>query len=461
MKKIIVKPVLIVILILTALSAEARGDSFHPSSEWMAGVARVLITPEQPMWAAGYAARDHKTDTVLHDLWVKALAIEDAEGSRAVLISADVLGFPKELSDRIRDRLGKEYKLSRAQIILSGTHTHSGPVLVDALYDIYPLNEQDIPIIELYSRKLENQIVALVGEALSSLEPVRIYAQNGVTRFQVNRRNNDADAVTLSAQTELKGPGDHAVPVIKVVDQQGDLLAVTFGYACHPTVLDQYEWSGDYPGFSMIELEKLYPGTTALFFSGAGADQNPLPRRSTGLAKQYGKELAAAVERVLEEDMRELSPVLAVSYSEIELPLNPPPSIEELHEYAERPEAYVRKWAEKMIDKTEKGESFITSYPYPLQVWYLGDQMLVNMAGEVVVEYAIKLKEIFGQDIFVFAYSNYEVAYIPSVTIIEEGGYEGLISQMVYGLPATWKTEIQAMIIEEVVELAGLEKNPN
>lgn len=453
MKEIIVKPVLIIILILIAFSAEARGDSTYKSSTWKAGVARMVITPEQPMWAAGYAARDHQTDSILHDLWVKALAIEDAEGSKALLISADVLGFPKELSDQIRDRLENEYKLSRARIILSGTHTHSGPVLEDALYDIYPLDEQDIPIIEQYSGKLENQIVALAGEALSSMEPVQIYAQNGVTRFQVNRRNNDAS--TLHAQSELKGPSDHAVPVIKVVDQQGDLMAVTFGYACHPTVLDQYEWSGDYPGFSMIELEELYPGTTAMFLMGTGADQNPLPRRSIGLAKQYGKELAAAVERVLEEDMRELSPKLAVSYSEIELPLNPPPSIDELHEYAERPEAYVRKWAEKMIAKTEKEESFIDSYPYPLQVWHLGDQMLVNMGGEVVVEYTIKLKEIFGQDIFVFAYSNDEVAYIPSVTILKEGGYEGLISQMVYGLPATWKADIESMIIEEIVRLAG------
>ena len=453
MKSTIVKPALSVLFILIVLSANAQLDSTHIRSEWKAGVARVLITPEQPMWAAGYAARDHQIDSILHDLWVKALAIEDGEGSKALMISADLLGFPKALSDGIRDRLEKEYELSRAQIILSGTHTHSGPVLEDALYDIYPLDAQDIPIIEQYSGKLADQIVALAGEALSSMEPVQIYAQNGVTRFQVNRRNNDAS--TLDAQSELKGPSDHAVPVIKVVDQEGNIMAVTFGYACHPTVLDQYEWSGDYPGFSMIELERLYPGTTALFFSGAGADQNPLPRRSIGLAKQYGKELAAAVERVLEEDMRELSPTLAVGYSEIELPLNPPPSLNELHEYAEAPEDYVRRWAEKMIDKMEQEESFINSYPYPLQVWHMGDQMLVNMGGEVVVEYAIKLKQIFGQDIFVFAYSNDEVAYIPSVTIIEEGGYEGLISQMVYGLPGTWKVDIESMIIQEIVRLAG------
>ncbi len=111
-----------------------------------------------------------------------------------------------------------------------------------------------------------------------------------------------------------------------------------------------------------------------------------------------------------------------------------------------------------MIDKMEKNEPFISSYPYPLQVWHMGDQMLVSMGGEVVVEYANSLKQIFGQDIFVIGYSNDVMAYIPSVTIIEEGGYEGMVSQMVYGLPNTWKPDIESMIIKEIVRLAGKNK---
>ena len=444
-----------IFFVLTLFSADALCDSKHLASTWRAGVARMVITPDQSMWMAGYAARDHQSEGTLHDLWAKALAIEDADGKQAILITTDLLGFPKALSDQIRDQIETEFKLSRAQIILSSTHTHSGPVLRDALYDIYPLDQQQISAIEQYSSKLADQIVALAGKALRSMEPVQIYAQNGVTRFQVNRRNNDAS--TLNTLTELKGPSDHAVPVFKVVDKLGKLMAVTFGYACHPTVLDGYSWSGDYPGFAQIELEKSYPGATALFFMGAGADQNPLPRLTVGLARQYGKELAAAVERVLEEEMLELSPQLSVSYSEIQLPLNPPPSKDELLEITQDSVAYAsyqKRWAENMIGKMEKNETFISSYPYPLQVWYMGDQMLVNMGGEVVVEYTNSLKEIFGQDMFVIGYSNDVMGYIPSVTIIEEGGYEGLVSQQVYGLPNTWKPEIESMIIQEIVRLA-------
>ena len=441
-----------IFFILLLFSADAICDTNQKPSKWKAGVARIVITPEHSMWMAGYAARDHQSEGTLHDLWAKALAIEDADGKQAVLITTDLLGFPKALSDQIRNRLETEFKLSRAQIILNSSHTHSGPVLKDALTGIYPLDQHQLNTIEQYSNKLADQIVALVGKAFRSMEPADIYAQNGVTRFQVNRRNNHES--TLSTQTELKGPNDHAVPVIKVVDKHGDLMAVAFGYACHSTVLNGYEWSGDYPGFAQIELEKSHRGTTALFFQGAGADQNPLPRRSVGLARQYGKELAAAVERVLEEDMRKLSPNLSTSYSEIDLPLNPPPSKDELIEISQRSSAYQKKWAENIIDKIENDESIISSYPYPLQVWHIGDQIVVNMGGEVVVEYTNKLKQIFGQDIFVIGYSNDVMAYIPSTTILEEGGYEDLISQMVYGLPGTWNHDIESMIIQEIVRLS-------
>ena len=439
-------------LILTFFSADAFEDINRSTAGWKAGVARVVITPEHSMWLAGYAVRNRPAEGTLHDLWAKALAIEDAEGERAVLITTDLLGLPKNISDHIRDRLEEKFELSRDQIILNSSHTHSGPVLKNALTDNYPLDPYQLKTIGYYSDKLASRIVAIVGEAFQSMEPVHIYAQNGVTRFQVNRRNNNESI--LIRQTELKGPNDHAVPVIKVVNKTGDLKAVAFGYACHPTVLNSYKWSGDYPGYAQIELEKSHPGVTALFFQGAGGDQNPLPRRSAALARQYGQELASAVERVLAEDMRELSPQLSTTYSEIELPLNSPPTKDELLQIVQNSSDYQKHWAANMLEKTGRGESLITSYPYPLQVWQIGDQLIMSLGGEIVIEYSIVLKQIFGQDIFVLGYSNDVMAYIPSATILGEGGYEGATSQMVYGLPGTWKSNIEMLIIREIVRLA-------
>ncbi|GAB4041512.1 neutral/alkaline non-lysosomal ceramidase N-terminal domain-containing protein [Spirosoma gilvum] len=434
----------LLMLSLPGLSVWAKG--------WKAGVAKVVITPKESQWQAGYASRTHAADGKLHDLWAKALVLEDESGKRAVLVTTDMLGFPKDMSDPIRERLKTQFGLSKAQIILNSSHTHSGPVLGHALLDIYPLDAGQQAIIDRYTRWLEDQIVALVGNALKQLEPVELSAQNGVTRFQVNRRNNKEGA--LLEQTELKGPNDYAVPVIKVTTTAGKLKAVVFGYACHPTVLDIYQWSGDYAGFAQIELEKEHPGVTALFFQGAAGDQNPLPRRTVPLAKQYGRELAVAVDRVLEEPMRPLDPQLKTAYSEIELPLSAPPTEAELLKTANETTPYLKRWATRMLAQQKQGKSFIRSYPYPLQIWQLGNQPILSFGGELVIEYALVCKKRFGPDIFVMGYSNDVMGYIPSATILQEGGYEGASSQMVYGLPSPWAPSVPNLIYNEINRLA-------
>jgi neutral ceramidase len=459
MQKLTLNFVLVCFLLVAGMPVKALNDRPESVTGWKAGIARVVITPEQSMWMAGYAARDHASEGILHDIWAKVLVLEDESGKRAVLVTTDLLGFPKGLSDRIRDRILSKYGLSRDQIILSSSHTHSGPVLQSALFDIYQLDGTQLEKINQYTVKLEDKIVNLVGDGIKSMKPAGLYAQNGVSRFQVNRRTNiDAG---LDLQTDLNGPNDYAVPVIKVLNEAGEILAVVFGYACHATVLDGYAWSGDYPGFAQLAVEKMHPGATALFFQGAGADMNPLPRRSVALAEQYGEELAASVERVLQEEMRDLPPHLSTAYSEVELSLTSPPTQDALAKMVEQTSGFEKHWAIRMLDQIKHGEPFATSYPYPVEVWKIGDQPLVCLGGELVVEYAIELKRIFGKELFVMGYSNDVMTYIPSVRILREGGYEGAVAQIVYGLPSTWKADIELNILQEVLKLAdqiGLEQ---
>ena len=421
---------------------------------WKAGIAKTVITPEENIWLAGYGGRNRPADGKIHDLWAKALALEDSLGNRSVLVTLDLLGLSKPVSDRIRERLKSELNLTKARIILNSSHTHSGPVLSDALVDIYPKDIDKEKGITRYTAQLETKIIRLVSDAFKTMSPADLYSGNGVTRFQVNRRNNKEGS--LVEQTELKGPNDHAVPVIKVTDHQGNIRAVVFGYACHATTLDGYQWCGDYPGFAQIELEKSYPGAVAMFFQGACADQNPLPRRSIPLAKQHGQTLAIAVDRVLQEKMRKLSPVLLAAYAEVDLPLTAPLSKEELKKIAENDQTeYYRRWASRLLEQMAKGQAPMKSYPYPLQAWNIGGQPLLSLGGELVIEYAIGFKRIYGQDIFVMGYSNDVPAYIPSVTILREGGYEGESSQRVYGMPSIWSEEIEPMIYQEMKKLAA------
>ena len=441
--------VFIVLLIL----GDIQSPCYAQNNIWKAGTARIDITPKDTLWLAGYASRDHGAEGTLHKIWVKALAIEDQKGNRGVLVTSDLLGFPKNISDNIRNQCYEKYGLSKAQIILSSSHTHSGPVLRNSINHIYPLTKKRIELIEQYSDNLEKKIVTLVGQAFKNMIQAQLFSGNGVVRFQINRRNNNA--ATLTMQSNLKGPNDYAVPVLQARKTNGDLLSIAFGYACHATVLNICKWSGDYPGFAQLALEEKYPGANAMFFQGCGADQNPLPRRSIALAEQYGEELAAAVKRVISEKGESQPAELKMAYSEIELEFTSPPSKETLQKMADdNSVSYRRKWAKQMLDKIEKGIPFPKSYPYPLQVWKVGNQAIFVLGGETAIDYTIALKRIFGENIFVLSYSNDVMNYIPSTRILREGGYEGTGAPVVYGLPATWQADIENRIIHEAIKLA-------
>ncbi|WP_339922689.1 neutral/alkaline non-lysosomal ceramidase N-terminal domain-containing protein [uncultured Cyclobacterium sp.] len=438
--------VLIVCSFFSASLLFAQGDSH----QWEANVAKVDITPKVSMWMAGFASRTGPSEGTIHPIWAKALAIQDANKNTAVLITSDLSGMPRDMSRRIKDEIKKRYSLPDAAVLLNFSHSHSGPVLKDYLYHVYPLSENEVQKVIDYSAWLEEQMVALVGEVLKGLAPAKIYSENGVARFQVNRRNNTESAIDII--TDMVGPNDYAVPVLKVTDMEDNIKVITFGYACHATVLSDSQWSGDYPGFAQIELEDKYPGATAMFFQGAGADQNPLPRRTIPLARKYGKELAAAVEGVLEAKMRPLEAQLLTAYSEVELGLNAPPSNEVLEKMIKESSGHYQRWAKMMYEKV-KNKEVNTSYPYPIQIWKLGNQFMIALGGEPVVDYSVKLKTQYGKNLFVLGYSNDVMAYIPTRTVLNEGGYEGATSQIAFGHPGTWKPTLESKIFSRINQM--------
>ncbi len=438
-------------LLAAVMTLSAAGDG------WRAGVAREDITPAESMWLAGYAARTRPAEGTIHPLWVKALAVEDAAGNRGLIITSDILGFPKPLSDRILARFEKEAGLDAARVILNSSHTHSGPVVDGSLMCIYPLDDVEREKIRRHTALLEEKVVSAGLAALENLAPARLEAANGVARFAVNRRNNkEAEILTTH---DLNGPVDHAVPVLRVTDADGAVRALLFGYACHNTVLDGLKWCGDYAGFAQAALEEAHPGVTALFFQGCGANQNPLPRRTLSLAKKYGAELAGAVECVLAEPMTPLEPSLAAARSEVELLLETPITREKLEGIRDTDKGYMRQAALEMLAELDAGRPLRASYPFPVQVWRLGGLPLVAFAGETVVDYAIHAKAMLGPDTFVMGYSNDVMSYIPTAAIVREGGYEGDSSQMIYGMPAKWREDVEERILgalRSAAEGAGL-----
>jgi hypothetical protein len=436
------------------------------AAEWKAGVGRAVITPTTPMWMSGYASRDRPAEGKLHDLWVKALALEDAAGNRAVLVTLDLCGIDRGFSAGVRDRLQAAHGLGRESVALNCSHTHSGPVVGHNLRAMYFLNDEQQRYVDDYTRELEDEIVAAVGEALGSLSPARVEWANGAATFAVNRRNNpEPEVPALREKGMLRGPVDHDLPVMTVSGAGGDggdgkLRAVVFGYACHATTTALYEWSGDWPGAAQVELEKSHPGATAMFWAGCGADQNPLPRRTYELLADYGRQAAAGVDAVIASGkLQPIEPTLAASYTEIDLPFAELPTAEQLARDAASQDKYVAARAKMLGQRIQREGQLGPHYPYPVQVWRLGrDVRFVLLGGEVVVDYALRLKQDLGESpgaTWVAGYTNDVMAYIPSLRVLKEGGYEGEAAMVYYGLPSKWAPEVEELIVTEVRRQVG------
>lgn len=415
---------------------------------WKAGVAVRVITPEAPMWMAGYAGRKGPAEGKEHELFVKALALEDPTGRRAVLVTSDLIGIPRSLAVRVRADAKKALKLDDGQLMLTSSHTHCGPVVADNLIDMYPMPPEEMKKVGPYTDRLARLMGEAIAEAVGRLKPAKLSADVGKAGFAVNRREVTPKGIINGRNPE--GPVDHAVPVLRVTGADGKLMAVAFGYACHNTTLPYMKWCGDYAGFAQLELEAKYPGAVALFWAGCGADANPLPRGTVERAQGYGKQLADAVSEVLRSPMEDLSGGLSTRYREIALPYDALPTKEQVAADLASKELARRKRAERLAVAL-KGDGIEAEYRhYPVQVWKVGTVTWVALGGEVVVDYSLRLKKELGSRLWVAAYANDVMAYVGSRRVLKEGGYEADSSVVYYGLPARWSPAVEDKIVEAV-----------
>jgi hypothetical protein len=444
-------------LLLTFVLICGTSSAHADDPTWKAGVARVNISPELPIWLSGYGGRNKPAQDKLDDLWAKALVLEDADGRRAVLVTMDLVGIDRELSREVCRRIEEQFKLPRSAIALSTSHTHSGPVVRSNLAAMYSLSERDTTRIEDYATELETKLIKVVADAFENLAPARLSWTMGKATFAINRRNNpEGDVPRRQREHGLVGPVNHDLPVLAIhsVGEKPELRGIVAGYACHATVLSEYSLSADWPGVGQNELERRHPGTTVLFWAGCGADQNPLPRRSIDWLNRHGRAFADAVDVSLNSPLKPIGGKLSTAYEEIDLKFATLPTREELESTAaaEPPQS---AWARYLLQTWDRDGGLPATYPYPVQVWRLGNEInWLFLGGEVVVDYSLRLKSELGHDTtWIASYSNDVMGYIPSQRVLAEGGYEGGLSRFPYGLPAVWTPEVEPQIVETVHRL--------
>lgn len=424
--------------------------------EWKAGVASVAITPSQPMWMAGYASRTKPSDGVLSELHAKAVALEDATGNRAVIVTTDLIGIPRPLRQQVATAVQEQYKLNPAGLLLNCSHTHCSPVVRDDLEMsvMYPLDAEQRQRVEGYFVELRNKLVGVIGLAIEDLQPASLAYSHARCSVAMNRRLPTKDGFQNSPNPD--GPVDHDVPVLRVEALDGKLRAVVFGYACHNTTTALLQFNADYAGFAQTEIEKAHPGATALFVMGCGGDQNPYPRGQIEWAITHGKTLATAVEAALLPKPRLIHGPLKFELKEIDLPFEAVTRAE-LDVKRNSKDLYERRRTEALLAELDQHGKIRESYPFPVQVLQFGsDLTLVTLGGEVVIDYALRLKRELGEaPVWVAGYSNDVMAYIPSERILKEGGYEGGGAMRYTNLPGPWKPGIEDRIVNTVREIVA------
>src|SRR6202521_1908391 len=125
-----------------------------PAADYKAGIGRIIITPEKPIYMSGYGGRDHPSEGVIHDLWAKALVIEDPKGARVVIVSTDLIGLPRSISDIVAARVQKQYGIDRSHLVLNSSHTHTDPLIRRNLEMLFELGPEDNQVVSDYSTKL-------------------------------------------------------------------------------------------------------------------------------------------------------------------------------------------------------------------------------------------------------------------------------------------------------------------
>jgi hypothetical protein len=420
------------------------------------------------MWMAGYAARTKPSEGKVHDLHAKALALEDGQDNRLVIVTLDLIGIDRAMRDWIVREVDRRHALAPERLLINASHTHCGPVLRETRYSIYGssfygLSPEQMQQCHAYCDQLRGQLVDLVGAALKDMSPARLAYTHARAGFAMNRRLKTEQGWRISPNPD--GPVDHDVPVLRVDAPDGRLRAVLFGYACHSTTLSFYQFCGDYPGFAQAYLEASHPETTALFMAGCGADQNPYPRRKERglqLCQEHGRALANAVEAALEAPPRPIRGPLRAALEEVTLDFAEPPDRATLEQEAKSQNKYERQHAEFLLKQLEHEGKITATYPYLVQAIQFGDDVtMVALAGEVVVDYALRFKqELAGPPVWVAGYSNDVFGYVPSLRVLQEGGYEAGGAMRYTPLPGPFAASVEDRVVRAVHRLTEKVREP-
>lgn len=424
------------------------------------GFARMEITPETPLRLSGYGNRAVVYAGVDEPLFVRAIAIKTPGQKICSLVSLDSIGFDAGFTDRITQQVKQKYGLSRDQLVICSTHSHTAPQPVEGLSNIFAtlMTEAQRGDSQKYWNSVEQRIVQTIGRAIEDLQPGTMSLTTGKVGFAQNRRVLKNGKWT-GFGVNPDGPVDHSLPVLTVTDSTGKLRGLLFNYACHCTTFgsDYNRLNGDWAGYAAKYIEEQQGDIVAICTIGCGADQNPVRGKkdvAKDLAIGHGRAIAVEVARLLKQPMQPITAEMKTAYGVANLPFDAPSELE-LKQALKSARPQVQRHAEQMLAVYQQQGELPQSYPAPVQVWKFGRQLtMIFLGGEVVVDYALRLKkELNSEAVWVTAYANDIFGYVASERMRAEGGYEYDFSMIYYNQPGPWDKGTEEILIRRIHEL--------
>ena len=417
------------------------------------GVASIDITPEGPIRLAGYGARPKtESDGVIQKIYAKAMAFGSDAENTSVIITVDLVGITWQITSKLQENLGKKAGLKPGHLAIFASHTHGGPEIgnlltilqyrpasfSDSLLALEQLNH-----IARYREELSLKLEEVALAALKNRKPSLVAWGQGQASFAANRRTKG-------------GPVDPSLPLLRITNPDGTLRAVLVNYACHGTTMggDVNKIHGDWIGEAQKIIEASHPGVTAMVAIGCGADANPSPRGTMEDLKNHGQEISDNVTKLLSGQLQQINTPPTINMKWVKLPFSNIPTIPELIKLT-ADQTVKGYYARLSLDRILRGDSIPAKLDYPIQVWNFDNKMaMVNLAGEVVVDYSVRIKnELGAEHLWVNAYANDVPCYIASNRVIKEGGYEAESSMWYYDKPSPFKEEVEDIIINAVHDI--------
>ena len=422
------------------------------------GIANATVTPEQPIWMTGFTSRTAPSEGKYNDLEASVVVLESGD-TRAGIMALDLVGVDEWLLEPIREA-AEEVGIAPEAMLVNCSHTHCAP-------SCRVVRGSNRHFDYEWLGGLKEKVAELLRAAVDDLQEATVDYTVGSCTLGINRRRMDEGTKAAGMLPNPDKPMDRDVPVLRVLRPDGEVRAVIFSYACHPTTMGGQLLGTDYPGPARDVLREAIPGCLPIFLQGCGGDVKPRnvdPVKRTFLSGplevvyENGHELGRAVEAVLCGETEELSDELAARSEIAHLPTTGTPSEEVLAEL-EAASEWERDYAAAARKTIAEKGGLAETLPVEVQVLRIGDVYVVGMGGEISCEIGLELKERLAElKVYTLGYSNLLRSYVAARSAHDEGGYE-VERAFIYSLepeprPLGYTRESVGVLVDKGIELA-------